>query len=156
MNTKTILDLDSILDTDMGKVETLPDYVTPAPGTYALKVEDAGVKERKGKEGKEDTLQLVIEYSISETIESAEPPFPNGSRFTERFTATEDGMAYFKKQAMKILNTKEMDGVKMREIFDGLKGTEFGAVITHRISKGADGKDYTNVNIRPVHEAPAS
>lgn len=155
MNAKTILSLDDIMDMDLGNVVTPPDYVSPSKGTYQLKVTDAGVKEGKDKDG-EKKLNIFIEYAIEETVESDEPPFPNGSLFNERFTATEDGMGYFKKQAMKILNVKDLNGVTNREIFEGLKDAPpFGAAITTKITKGANGNDYTNINVRPLHETPA-
>jgi len=156
MNTKTtILDLDSLLDTQMDQVETLPDYITPGKSILDLKIEDAELKKGKNKEG-EDRVSIVITYSILATVESDEPAFPDGSRFTERFQATEDGIKYFKKQAMKLLNVADMTGVSLRDILDGLKNTEVRAAITQRVTKSDDGKEYTNINIRPLHENPAA
>ncbi len=153
MSNAQILDLDALLDTDMGAVATLPDYVTPSKGTYRLKVTEAGTKKRKDKKGKE-VIGLSITYSILETMESEEAPFPNGSLFNDRFQATEEGLEYFKKQAMKILNVPDLDGVKMREVFDGLTNTEFDCAITVRKTKAADGKEYDNINVRPLHVDP--
>lgn len=155
MNTKTstaILDIDSLLDMDMGSVDTLPDYVTPENGLYRLKVMEAGIKSSKTKEGKErNTLSIV--YSILATVEndSNEPPFPDGSLFSDRFQATEDGLQYFKKAAMKILNVTDMTGASLRDIFEGLTGTEFDAKVTQRKTKGPEGQEYINLNIRPIH-----
>lgn len=151
----TILDLDALLDTEMDKVETLPDYVKPGRSLLQLKIKEAGTKERKDKDGNK-AVNLNIVYEIQETLESDEPPFPNGSLFSDRFQASEDGIKFFKKQAMAILNVKDMEGVKLRDVFEGLVGTEFKAAITVRTTTGADGKAYENLNIRPLHEAPAS
>lgn len=153
MSKAQILDLDALLDTDMGQVATLPDYVTPSKGLYRLKITEAGTKKRKDKEGNE-VVGLSITYAIIETKESEEAPFPNGSMFSDRFQATEEGIEYFKKQAMKILNVPDLDGVKMREVFDGLTNTEFDCAITTRKTKAADGKEYENINVRPLHEDP--
>jgi hypothetical protein len=155
----TILDLDALMDLEMDSVETLPDYVTPAPGVYMLKVDAAGIKENKANpaKNKEASNQLQITYSIMETLECSDnQPFPNGSMFNDRFQATEDGLTYFKKQAMKILNVTDMTGAKLRDIFETLTGVEFKAVVTHRTTQGADGKEYVNISVRPVHEAPAN
>lgn len=158
MSENTILDLDNLLDTEMDKVETLPDFVTPAPGRYKLAIKEAGIKKRKDKEGKE-SQNLTITLEILETVEveGNEPPFPNGSLFSERFQATEEGLQYFKRQAMKYLNVSDMTGAKLRDIFEGLADVKMvDAVITHRKSKGDDGKEYTNINVRPVHADPAA
>lgn len=158
MNTATkatILDVDSLLDTQMDSVETMPDYVTPSKGVYQLKVKEAGIVAGKEKDGVK-TNRLSITYEIAETLESDEAPYPNGSLFSERFTATEDGLKYFKKQATKILNVADMTGATLRDIMDGLQNVEFKAVITVRSSTGDNGKTYENVNVRPLHDAPAA
>lgn len=152
----TILDLDALLDTEMGKVETLPDYVTPGPSKLALKVVEAGIKDgKKDKEGN-GRRNIVIVYSITETLESDESPFPNGSLFSDRFQGTEEGLQYFKKQAMKILNVADMDGAKMRDILEALQNVEFQAAITNRKTKNDAGQEFVNVNVRPLHDSPAA
>lgn len=154
MSNETILDIDALLDTDMNAVETVPDYVTPGKSVLELKVANCEIKKGKNKE-QQETQSIVITYEITNTVESDEPAYPNGSLFTERFTATEDGIKYFKKQSMKILNVASMEGAKMRDIIDGLKNTEFKAAITLRTSKVGD-KEYTNVQVRPLHDSPAA
>lgn len=157
IKTPTILDLDSLLDMEMDSVETLPDYVTPAAGTYMLRVVEAGIKEGKAVGDKPAMHRVQIVYAIDETVECSDgQPFPNGSLFADRYSATEDGVAYFKKQAMKVLNVTDMSGAKMRDIFETLQGASFKAAVTQKITKSADGKDYVNVNVRPLHEAPAN
>lgn len=159
MNTKaTILDLDALMDTDMGSVEAAPDFIKPAAGTYILDVTKAEIVKSKPKAGEEPKApRIVITYSIAETLESDEAPFPNGSLFSEGFQATEDGLGYFKKQAGKLLNISDMNGAKLRDILEGLlevKGVK--CVITVRKSKGDNGQEYENINVRPVHESPAA
>ena len=151
----TILNIDALMDTQMDSVETMPDYVTPSKGVYQLKVKTAEITQGKEKDGvKQNRISLT--YEIMETVESEEAPFPNGSLFSERFTATEDGLKYFKKQALKIMNVTDASGATLRDIFDGLNNVEFKALITIRTSTGADGKSYDNVQVRPLHDAPAA
>lgn len=156
MADNTILDLESILDTNMEAVETLPDYVTPGKSILDIKVHDTEIKKSIDKETGADKRAIVLTYEIIATVESEEPAFPDGSRFTERFQATEDGLKYFKKQAMKLLNVSDLTGATLRDILEGLKGTEVRVAVTQRTAKGKDGKDYTNINIRPLHDNPAA
>lgn len=160
MNTTTnttILDLDSLLDQDMGAVETMPDFVAPAAGVYALRVKEAKIQEaKKPKAGEEQkAARLRITYEIMDTIqiEGTEPPFPNGSLFSEGFQATEDGLKFFKKRAMNLLNVADLTGAKLRDIFETLAGVEVKGVVTIKKTKGDDGKEYENLNIRAVHES---
>lgn len=154
MSNETLLDLDALLDTNLDNVETVPDYVTPGKSILALKIKSAEIKKGKNKEQK-DVTNIIITYEIADTIESDEPPFPNGSLFSERFAATEDGLKYFKKQALKILNVADAGGATLREIMDGLAGVEFKAAITQRVSE-SNGKSYTHINVRPLHDEPAA
>jgi hypothetical protein len=148
----TILDLDALMDLDMGSVETLPDYVSPAAGSYVLGIADVTTK--APKEGEKDKpSRIVLTYKIEETVECTEAPFPNGSLFTESFQATSEGVTYFKKQAVKLL-ASDLEGASMRDVFSGLKEMgPFKAVITTRTTKdAATGKEYTNINVRPIHD----
>lgn len=157
IKTPTILDLDAIMDLEMDSVVTLPDYVTPAAGVYMFTVKEAGVQEGKAKGDKPVVHRVRMVMSIDETIECSDgQPFPNGSLVSDGYQATEDGIAYFKKQAMKVLNVTDMSGAKMRDIFDTLIGTTFKAAVTQKATKGDDGKEYVNIQIRPLHEEPAS
>lgn len=152
----TILDLDTLLDTAMSSVETLPDYVQLSDGKVRLKCKGAEIKKYEKTKDKEASASLIITYELLDTYESKEPAFPNGSLVTDRFQATEDGIKYFKKQAMKIMNVVDLENATLRDVFDGLEGEEFDAVITTRQSKMEDGRVFVNVNIRPVHEQPAA
>lgn len=156
----TILDLDALLDTEMSAIATLPDYVTPGPSILNLKVTEAGIKEGKPAKDTPNVKRnnIVIVYSIvsTESTEGNEQPFANGSLFSDRFQATEEGLEYFKKQAMKILNVADMEGAKLRDIFDALVNVEFKAAITNRKTKNDQGQEFTNVNVRPLHDNPAA
>lgn len=152
MTKTTILDLDALMDMDLGSVETLPDFVSPAAGSYVLSIADVSIKQPKETE-KEKASRIVLTYKIEETVECTEAPFPNGSLFTESFQGTDEGVKYFKKQAVKLLNS-EVEGAKMREVMEGLKEMgPFKAVITTRTTKDKEtGKEYTNINVRPIHD----
>lgn len=163
MNTTTdttILDIDALLDADMDNVETLPEYVTPSKGKYRLKVEKAEISQKDVKDkttgATEKRTNLVATYAIQQTVESEDPPFPDGSLFTERWTASEDGLKFFKQRAMGILNIRSCEGAKLRELLDSLTGVEFDAVVTIRQSPGKDGKVYENIQIRALHAEPAA
>ena len=157
--TNSILDLDSFLDEDMGAVETLPEYITPAPGVYLLRVKEAKIQQAKpakqGEEQKSPRMRITYEIVSTIQIEGNEPPFPDGSLFTEGFQATEDGKKFFKRRAMSLLNVSDLAGAKLREVMDTLAGTEVKAVVTISKSQGDNGKTYENINIRAVHETPA-
>lgn len=157
MSEQTILDLDAMLDIEMDKVETLPDYVTPPPGIYLLKVEEAAVKEYtiKAKDNKPAGKgnRLNITYSVVKTIETTDLPVKDGSLFSESFMATEDGIKFFKKQAMNIMNVTDLTGARMKDVLDGLKDIEFKSKITIRKTPDGSGGHYENVQVRPVHEA---
>jgi hypothetical protein len=156
----TILDLDAMMDIEMDKVETLPDYVTPPAGNYMISVHDCGVEKYKGKpkdnKPAQEGTRIRLTYCVDKTLDVDDLPVKDGSLFSESFMGTEDGIKYFKKQAMNILNVKDLSGAKLKDVMDGLKNISFKAKITITKSKAPDGGDYENVRVRPVHEAPAA
>jgi hypothetical protein len=160
----TILDLDEMMDIEMDKVETLPDYVTPPAGAYMLSVSDCEIEKYKQKvrdnNGKDtgqtkDASRIRLTYTIDKTLESSDLPVKDGSLFSETFMGTEDGIKFFKKQAMNIMNVSDLSGARMKDVIDGLKGMSFKAKITIRKSPDGQGGSYENVQVRPVHEAAA-
>lgn len=147
----TILDLDAMLDSSLDAIPEAPDYQNPPPGLYLLVVEDAAVDSYKDKEQNEKA-RLKITYKVGATIETKEIPVADGTLFTETFTATEQGLSFFKKQAKNILNVSSLDGVPMREVLSSLKGVEFKASLTTSTTKNSTtGQVYENVRIRPQH-----
>jgi len=162
MAENTILDLDAMMDIEMDKVETLPDFVTPPAGSYQLKVEEAKIEKykTKPKDGKpaEEGNRLKIVYAVQKTLElekSGDLPVKDGSLFSESFMATEDGLKFFKRQAMNIMNVTDLDGARMKDVLEGLKDMEFKAKISIRKTPNPQGGEYENVQVRPVHEAAA-
>lgn len=151
----TILDLDAFLDSTMDNVPDVPDFLNPPDGNYALKVIEAKIEEYSTKA--EPTVKknrIRIQYAVEATIETKEVPVPDGSMFSENFTATEDGLKYFKKRALGIFDVSDMNGVPVRDILTNLKGAEFKARLTTKITKSKDGQsDFENVNIRVLSEA---
>lgn len=152
----TLLDLDAILDGNLADVADVPDYVTPPEGTYQLSIADVTLDD-SGKDAEGNKRIVIINtIKVESTIEAKGMPVADGSLFTERFQYSEDGLKYFKRFAKNVLNVGDLADVSLRDIFASLKDSGvFNAVITHAVSKGKDGKDYTNTRMRPVHEAPA-
>ena len=152
-----ILDLDALMDMKMDAITTLPDYITPPPGLYVLTVKDASTEKYEVKVDKKETGQkatrIKIVYQIKETValEAGEDPVPNESLFSESFQGSEDGVQYFKKAAMNILGVTDFDGASIRDVMDGITGTQFRAKLTLRRSS-KDGKDYENLQIRAVSQ----
>lgn len=159
MAENTILDLDAMMDIEMDKVETLPDYVTPPNGAYMLSVNDCKIEKytSKAKDGRPATegTRIRITYTVDKTIETEDLPVKDGSMFSDSFMGTEDGLKYFKKQAMNILNVTDLAGARMKDVMDGLKGQSFKAKITIKKSDDGKGGQFENVQVRPVHEAAA-
>lgn len=149
-NAATLLDLDALMDTTLDAVANIPDYVTPPNGLYRLGITEAEIKPAK-EAGK--AARIVITYKVIATIDCDDVPVVDNSLFNEGFMGTQQGLEYFKKAAIKIMNVSDLDGVPLREILSGMKDQEFDARITVKITKGEGGKEYENVQIRPIHIA---
>lgn len=156
MNTNTILDIDSILDETLDQTPDLPDYINPPAGDYRLGMNDAKIEKYKTKNEKQqeiEALRIKLTYAVNSTLQVAKDtdlPVADGTLFTETFQVTEDGKAYFKKQAKKILNVENLDGVKLRDIIETLKDQkDFPARIKVRNSV-KNGVTYENVNVIPM------
>ena len=155
-NQSTILDIDALLDSTLDSVPDMPDYLNPPTGNYTLSVIEAEIKAGKpadpAKKQAAKAARLVITYKVDSTIETDGIPVPDGTLFTEGFQGTEDGIAFFKKQAKKLLNVEDLSGVTIRDILEALKGVQnFNAMLTNKTSTSEDGKrEYENVNVRPI------
>lgn len=152
---QTILDLDTLLDSTLDTVVDLPDYLNPPTGNYVLSVIEAEIKQGKPAEGKEKAkpARIVLTYRVDQTVETEGMPVPDGTLFTEGFQGTEEGLGYFKKQAKKLLNIEDLNGVSIRDLLESLKDVQtFDAVLTNKVSKVGE-KEYENVNVRPVFAA---
>jgi hypothetical protein len=151
-NELKLLDLDAMFDTKMDEVETLPDFVNPPAGNYLLSVHDCDIKKykTKPKDGKpaQDMASINLTYKVDQTIETKDIPVKDGALFSERFTATEEGLKYFKKQAMNILGVESFEGASLKDVMEGVKGTQFNAQVT--VVKSGE---YENVRVRPYQVA---
>jgi len=150
----TILDMDAMLDMKMDEVETLPDFVNPPAGNYRLACKGAKIEKYKSK--KEPTVEktrIRTTYAVVETKEVAagSVPVADGTLFTETFMGTEEGLKYFKKTAMGILNVTDFEGATMKDVIDGLADQEFDARITVRVTKDEAGATFENLSIKPFH-----
>lgn len=149
----TILDLDSILDTDLDSVKTMPDFMDPPAGQYEIEVADAGVEKFEDKE-KQQRSRLKITYKVAKTVKLAdsngEPPVADGTMFSENFQGTEQGLEFFKKRAGNLAGTTEFGGAKIRDILDGIKGLKVGANIKYQesVDKTDPTKKYINMRMR--------
>ena len=153
MSDKTVLDLENMLEETLDSIPDAPDYVTPPAGEYTLLVKDALIdKYFTKKEPDTEKQRLKIIYSIVETLSTAtkEEPVPNESLFSEQFQATTDGLSYFKKRITGIMNVENVLGTSLADMMDSVKGATFKARISIKKSKGDDGTEYENVQIRIV------
>lgn len=144
----TILDLDSIMDMKIDAVETVPDYVTPPPGIYMLRVKECKTKKFKLKDTTE-AQRINILYEIMETLEvkGDELPYPNGSLFNDSFMGTEEGLKYFKKAAMNILRVNDFEGASIGDVMQGIVTAEFKARITISKTKNDKGDVFENIRV---------
>ena len=155
-NQSTILDIDALLDSTLDSVPDMPDYLNPPTGNYTLSVIEAEIKAGKpadpAKKQAAKAARLVITYKVDSTIETDGIPVPDGTLFTEGFQGTEDGIAFFKKQAKKLLNVEDLSGVTIRDILEALKGVQnLSAMLKNTTTQSEDGKrEYENVNVRPI------
>lgn len=149
-NKNTILDLDELMDATLDAVADLPDFVTPPNGLYVLGIYEAEIKKPK-EAGKASRITLT--YKVLQTIDTEGIPVADNSLFNEGFQGTEQGLEFFKKRAIKIMNVSDLNGVPLREILAGMKDVEFKARIVVKNTKdAATGKEYENVDVRPIHD----
>lgn len=156
---KATLDLGAMMDETLDNIQEAPDFNNPPPGLYLLECKEAKVdKYTTKKEPDVEKQRLKIIYAVSSTVELAsqkEPPVPDGSLFSETFQATEEGLSYFKKRIREIMNASDLAGVSLGDMMNSVKGTIFKARLTIRVSKGDNGQDYENVNIRVIPPSEA-
>lgn len=156
---KETLDLGAMMDASLDNIAEAPDFNNPPAGLYILECKEAKVdKYKTKKEPDVEKQRLKILYAVSQTVQLAsdkEPPVPDGSMFSETFQATEEGLSYLKKRIREVMNASDLTGVSLGEMMNSVKGTTFQARITIRTTKGDNGKDYENVNIRVVPPAAA-
>jgi hypothetical protein len=152
--TNTILDLETLADDVLDNIAEAADYVTPPAGEYTLSVNDAIIDKYKDKEGNAKQ-RIKITYAVDDTLSLAdkEPPVPNGSLFTETFTATEQGVSFFKKRVKDITGADDLTGVGgIVGMLDAIKGMSFDCRLTIKKSEKPGGGFYENVQLRVVRK----
>lgn len=152
-NTKQTLDLGAMMEATLDTIPDAPDFNIPPAGEYKLEVRETKVDTYKTKKEPDvEKQRLKILYAIVATISVAgkEPPVPDGSMFSETFQATEEGLSYFKKRIKELMNATDLVGVTLVDMMTSVKGQQFDARITIRVTKGDNGQDYENVNIRVI------
>jgi hypothetical protein len=151
MSADQLLDLDALLDESMDEVADLPDFITPPAGTYTLGIEDVKLEPYESKDKKTKGHRINVTYKVIATQETTEPPVPDGSLFSERFTYNEQGKEFFKRAAKKILKD-DLQGATFRQIFDAMKAeVVFDAVLSiSKSAPNAEGQSYENVRIRVI------
>lgn len=156
---QTILDIDSILDNTLDATPDVPDFATPPTGDYIISVTDAKIEKYKSKdESKGEGLRIKLTYSVDQTlqlVDDKELPVADGTLFTETYQATEDGLAFFKKSAKKLLNVTDVNGISIRDILASLVDVK-GIKARIKLRKTtSNGRDYENVQITPIYEQAA-
>ena len=150
MSDEKMLDLDSMLEDTLDTIEEMPDYLNPPTGVYMLAVAKAPeIKKYKQDDGSE-RQSISLTLSVAETVETEETPVPDGTLFTQNFQGTEKGLSALKRDARKILDVENLDGVSLRDIFGALEAAEpFKAKISYRSYKGQDGlvKEAMRLNV---------
>ncbi len=152
MSDNTLLDLEGMMNDTLDSVEVAPDFVTPPAGEYRLCVKDCKIDSYKTKEGMEAS-RLKITYTILETKSTLEGelPVPDGSIFSETFQGTTQGLSYFKKRIIELMNVEDVQGVSMRDMMDSVKGAEVDCRISIKKSPNPKGGFYENVNLRIIN-----
>lgn len=148
-----ILDLDSLYDLTLDSVADIPDYVTPPPGVYLIKVNKAELEKLDGKDGKPPITRIAITMEVASTIETDVMPVADGSLFSNNYIYSDKGLEYFKSFARSFLNVSDMAGISLRDIFAALEQQPpVNTLLTNTTTKGKDGSAYTNVRMRFSHE----
>lgn len=153
---ETLLDLDTVENMNFDSIEDAPGFVVPPNGVYLLQLDKATIEKykTKAKDGQpaEERKRFSHYYSILDTLEleDAKEQSPKiGDKFSERFMFNEKGLSYWKTKAKDILGNLGQ-GVTVANVLKELNtGTySFTAKITNKKSKGTDGKEYTNTQVR--------
>lgn len=162
---ETLIDLDNLDSVSLDSFDSAPEFIEPPAGRYKLGVQvkiEKYERDEKDAEGDKTGMKVAAKrirfvYSIQDVVElksKNELAPAEGSMFSETFTATQEGLPYFKTRASAILG--DLGKASIKEVIEELNGESisFMADVKLRVSKvkDADGneKDYTNVNVRVV------
>jgi len=164
MSNETLIDLDNLDNIDMSTMESAPEFIEPPAGRYKLGVQakieeyekdEVIDKEKTGEKVKAKRIRFT--YDIQETLElknKKDLTPAEGSLFSETFTATAEGLPYFKTRAASILG--DLGNATIKEVIGTINKETIGITADVKVKtttvKDADGnsKDYTNVNVRVI------
>lgn len=141
-----ILSMDTVLD----DIPDIPEYVTPPAGEYLIQVQYAELDFYVSRKSPgEEKQRIKVTYEVLETTALASDkdlPVPDGSLFTETFTANPVGLSFFKKRVKSILPDYSLQGVPLVTVLDAIRGVPLKARLSHQKSV-SDGVEYNNVRI---------
>lgn len=154
---ETLLDLDSVNDMSFDEIPDAPGFVEPPDGVYMLTITKAAIEKYKTKE-QEERQRFAHYYGVAEVIELANPDeqAPTvGDKFSERFMMNEQGLKFWKTKAHQILGEvgKITVANALAELSTG--NYTFKARVQTKKSKGKDGKEYRNIQVRVLKDTEA-
>ena len=62
--------------------------------------------------------------------------------------ATEQGLSFFKKRIKEIMGASDVAGVSLGDMMNSVKGMDFSARVSIKKTKGSDGTEYENIQLR--------
>jgi hypothetical protein len=154
---ETLLGLEDLENTKMEDIEDAPGFLNDPPvGLYILGVKKASTEAyvpKKGDNAGKKMTRIKHIYEVVEIVDLEDkneliPPV--GSLISEAFGGDPDGRKYWKFKAKAILNKKDLGTATIKEVCMELtEGSQpFKAKVTVKKSKGSDGTEYSNVQVR--------
>lgn len=134
------LKITDMLDTNFGDVVTLPDFITPVPGSYIVTVHGAEVKDAD----QEKPYVMIMFHMVTavEPDEAVAMNYPEGSPFSLRYYGG-GGVSRIKKVFGQVIETLGVGSLS--ELLDRLPGLELGVVITNRKDRDDATKIYADI-----------
>lgn len=164
----TLLDLDAMMDVNLGAVEAAPEFVTPETGNYRLKLVRCSTTKREARdpdaavaEGKPAAwLRANFDYEITAVHAIADPeklPVKVGSLFREDFNLTEQGLPYFKARVIDFVVLKggeeaDADTLGIRDVLNQFPEMEieFDCTITQTETTMDNGNKWINTKVSQI------
>jgi hypothetical protein len=153
LNNDSALDLDESVDSTV----SAPDFVTPPSGKYILAV--SGIKtgnrdvknEETGEGEKQGFLRATLKVVSTAEVAEGQIPVADGSLFSQQWNWSEQGKGFFKKFAEDVLGVEACKGASWKQLIDELpQNHQFNARLTVKVTKGKEGKEYTNINLNNI------
>jgi hypothetical protein len=150
----SLLGLEDMEDIDMDSVESAPGFINPENGRYTFGLTKAAIEtyeikrgERKGQKAK----RIKHIYMIASTLQLNDPkekPPADGSLCSSQWNLDEKGLSYWKPHVEAMIGSTK--GMKLGVVIQALneKQPVFEGKVKTRVTKGDDGKEYTNFSIQ--------